>query len=158
MKITEHIGDITDVTRGLIIHGCNAQGVMASGVAKAIRDKFPTAYQTYIKRYASGLISPLNLGTYHVVPITDELAVVNAITQENYGRDGQRFASYDALHKAFSNLLHKNNWPDNVPRDLHFPLIGCGLGGCDWRIVEQIILVAAEKQSFPGTLNLWILE
>jgi O-acetyl-ADP-ribose deacetylase (regulator of RNase III) len=34
-------GNIVDLSRGFIVHGCNAQGAMNFGVAKAIRDKYP---------------------------------------------------------------------------------------------------------------------
>ncbi len=34
-------GDIRCVSSGIIVHGCNAQGVMGSGVALALRTTWP---------------------------------------------------------------------------------------------------------------------
>ena len=41
--------DITTERHGLIIHGVNCQGVMGSGVALAIRNKWPVVYDEYKK-------------------------------------------------------------------------------------------------------------
>lgn len=34
-------GNLLDITSGVIVHGCNMRGVMGSGVALAIRNKYP---------------------------------------------------------------------------------------------------------------------
>ena len=41
--------DITTVDRGIIAHGCNCQGVMGSGVARFLRDKYPQIFPEYAK-------------------------------------------------------------------------------------------------------------
>ncbi len=41
------IGDITTVTDGIIVQQVNAQGRMASGVAKAIRLEWPKVFTDY---------------------------------------------------------------------------------------------------------------
>ena len=40
-------GDLLNVTEGIILHGCNGQGVMGAGVAKAIKMKYPEAFTAY---------------------------------------------------------------------------------------------------------------
>ena len=42
MKIKH--GDILSVANGIIVHQVNAQGVMGSGLAKQIREKYPMAF------------------------------------------------------------------------------------------------------------------
>ncbi len=44
MKINYVNGDLFATDIKTIVHGCNAQGVMGSGVAKSIRENFPKAY------------------------------------------------------------------------------------------------------------------
>src|SRR5271167_114181 len=39
--------DITTVDEGIIAHGCNCQGVMGSGVARFLRDKYPQIFPYY---------------------------------------------------------------------------------------------------------------
>ena len=41
--------DITSVTSGIILHGTNAQKTYRSGVAGAIRNKWPAAYEAYMQ-------------------------------------------------------------------------------------------------------------
>ena len=42
------------VEHGLIVHGCNALGVMGSGFAKLVRDKCSVAYQAYMNKADTG--------------------------------------------------------------------------------------------------------
>ena len=47
MKIEYITGDLLQTDVKHIIHGCNSKGVMGSGVAKVLREKYPRAYQDY---------------------------------------------------------------------------------------------------------------
>ena len=48
MSKIEYIrGDIITSLDDHIVHGCNAQGVMGSGVAKALRDEWPQIFKPY---------------------------------------------------------------------------------------------------------------
>mgnify|MGYP000938564803 CR=1 FL=1 len=127
-------GDITQVKEGIIMHGCNAQGVMGSGVALAIKNKFPMAYENY-KLYASS--HSIDLGDIVWAEITaNKLWIANAISQRNYGRSNIRYVNYSAIVKCFDACI------DNaliVGCGINFPKIGAGLGGGDWNIIEQLI-------------------
>ena len=126
-------GDLMDVTGGIILHGCNAQGVMGSGVALAVKKRYPGAYQAYAE-------TALYLGSTvwydaedtHGVP----LFIANCVTQGNYGKDGKRYVNYAAIAKCFTEVFSKA-WCYSYP--VYFPKIGAGLGGGDWNIIEQII-------------------
>lgn len=142
-------GNILDIETGIIVHGCNCQGVMGSGVAKAIRAKYPGVYHRYEElHYREGL----KLGTVQVVVhpelartftfegVTEtaylpaELVVVNAMTQQSFGPGLQ--VSYDAITQCFKRvktLAEILNYP------VYFPLIGAGLGGGDWAEISKRI-------------------
>lgn len=109
-----------------IVHGCNAQGVMGSGVALAIKQHFPEAYQEYVNQ------PTLILGSVISVESRGK-RIHNAITQEFYGRSGQRYVSYDAIDEVmqyFSRL--------NIDK-LAMPMIGAGLGGGHWPAIREIV-------------------
>ena len=140
-------GNLLDA-KGMIVHGCNAQGVMGSGVAAAIRAKWPGAYAAYRACYEA---AGLRLGTVTLWS-NDEVTVVNGITQEFYGRDSRVYVDYDAVRGVFKTVAELQR---NTGQDVNFPLIGCGLGGGDWTRVAQII----ENTQHPNTnLHLWIPE
>lgn len=123
--------------QGYIIQGCNAQGVMGSGLAKAIRDKWPAVYTVYRDHYER---YGLSLGEVIPVEVEPGLVVANFITQEFYGKDGKKYASYDAIEEGCKNLLFLlARKKCNIPQKVHVPFIGCGLGGAKWPVVEAII-------------------
>lgn len=134
-------GNLLDVTEGVIVHGCNAQGVMASGVALAIKEKYPKAYEAYKSFEAK---HGLRLSSVSVrQEISHTLWVANMITQEFYGRDPKvQYASYGAIHLGFEKL---HNFMD---KDLsfHFPKIGAGYGNGDWDTIEQLIVLACPER------------
>lgn len=136
MIIEYRKGNLLDVTEGIIVHGCNAQGVMGSGVAKAIKDKYPGVY----RRYVADLTKSVSVGGISWYYVSDILTVASAVTQEHYGRDPLvRYVNYVALAKCFSDIFrfasHRND-------TVYFPKIGAGLGGGDWNIIEQLIIDA----------------
>lgn len=127
-------GNLLDVTQGIIVHGCNAQGVMGSGVAKAVKDKYPGAYM-YYKQAVNN--SDAELGDVIWYQANEHLVIANAITQEYYGRDGKRYANYAAIARGFRLVFMR--WGRFDYEAVYFPKIGAGLGGGDWNIIEQII-------------------
>jgi O-acetyl-ADP-ribose deacetylase (regulator of RNase III) len=123
--------DILKQTSGLIIHGCNAQGVMGSGLALQIKNKYPEVYTAY-KNIPVGEQS---MGAFQAVRVTDNLHIGNCITQLHFGRDGKKYASVIAIKRALNSALF---WCDLFEQPLHAPEIGCGLGGLTWDEVGDI--------------------
>lgn len=130
-KIEYRKGDLLNTEIRHILHGCNTRGVMGSGVAKAIRDMYPKAYQDYNDKYNN---YGLELGSI-VVSIQDEGKVIhNAITQQDYGRDPSRvYVSYWAIANVFRQI---ESWHI---KEIALPKIGAGLANGDWNVIEAII-------------------
>ena len=138
--------NILEVTSGVIVHGCNAQGVMGSGVAKQLRAKYPEiydAYVTHLDSFKTNSCSPL--GSVNFVLVHSGLTVANAITQEFYGRDGKQYVSYEALHKALADVVDVADG-----HTVHVPyLIGAGLGGgSEQKIIEIFKNIGYENICF----------
>lgn len=119
-----------------IAHGCNAQGVMGSGIAKAIRDKWPECYQVYRNHYDTNGLKLGEVVWYHYegglvgtspYQYERERFIANCITQEHYGKTGQRFVDYDAVIETLEAAATKAK--DDNCFELGIPLIGMGLGG-----------------------------
>ena len=142
-------GDLLSVKRGIIIHGVNCQGVMGAGVAKAIRAKYPDVYTNYIRDIdlyedCLGTVSWCYL--YVGQSETRELAIASAFTQKYYGNDGEMYVSYDAINDCMDEIFDQARKLDMV---VSMPVIGAGLGGGDWSIIEAIILSNAKKNNYP---------
>lgn len=129
--------DITNVRKGIIVHQVNCQGVMGSGVAKALYTKWPEVKKKFLEYSHNNRDSRDMLGTIQQVYIKDDLVVVNGFSQLNYGTSSKRYTSYDAVDNVFRQVAY-------LQRQLDLPVYvpynyGCGLGGGDWNIVETII-------------------
>lgn len=138
-------GNLLTVQNGIIVHGCNAQGKMNSGVAKAIREKYPVVFEKYINDINNGL----QLGGVSYCDVSDDdnlLIVASAITQEFYGTDGKKYVSYDAIDSAFKKVFQLAIVGD---LSVYMPLIGSGLGGGCWEVISAIINESARIKNFP---------
>lgn len=119
----------------LVVHGCNAQGVMGSGVAKYVKDNFPSAYYEYLRHHEE---HGLKLGEVIPALVLPGRWVLNAITQEFYGRDpGRVYVDYQAIEIAFSRV--RQFAESNNIATINYPKIGAGLGGGDWTRISSII-------------------
>ncbi len=123
---------------GVICHGVNAQGVMRSGFAKTLRETYPLAYTAYMDAHKR---TGLKLGQSILVRVSPSLYVANLVTQEYYGRDGRQYVDYDGLEESFESLRAQllDIHGDSERWQLHFPLIGCDLGGGKWEHVSPRI-------------------
>jgi O-acetyl-ADP-ribose deacetylase (regulator of RNase III) len=131
----------------VIVHGCNCFCTMGSGIARQIRDLWP---QVYKADCLTEMGDKNKLGCYTFCQVWTKsqkpLVVFNAYTQYNYGRDKVQ-ADYDAIRKVF-RCLAESGYLNGMRIGL--PMIGCGLAGGDWNIVEKII--EEELEGFDVTI------
>lgn len=152
-KIKSQIGNLMYVKAGHIVHGCNAQGVMGSGVALAVKNTYPQAFKDYYAQYEQ---ETLLLGVAYPTTVKPGLVIWNAVTQNLYG-NGSRLVSYDAIQTCFEqiNWHIKEGGLDNSaftgPAEIHIPLIGAARGGGNWEIIREII-----EQTMDYPVTLWL--
>lgn len=133
--------DITTIEQGYIIHGTNCSGGFGSGVAGAIKRKWPVVYEQFMK-HGKG---PHLLGSIDFVRIDDFLVVINLYSQDQYGYDGKKYASPQAIETGLFHFLEILSSTDDET-DVYLPKIGCGLGGLSWEHdVLPIINKVCEK-------------
>lgn len=158
--IETRYGDILKEAKGILVHGCNAQGVMGSGIAKQVKKMYPEAYDAYkAKESREGLV----LSEYSGRWVESDKYICNLITQKYFGRDGKVYASLDAIREGFKYIVASCEEHNNNPRNklepqvncINFPLIGCGLGGLNWEDVSKVI---DEVVPDEYTKVLWMLE
>ena len=147
-------GDVLNANNCIIVHGTNCCGVMGAGVAYQIKNRFPEVYDAYIEKYKSKqtkyntdngsnlVFDGLKLGEISYGQVGPFKFIVNANTQFNCGTD-KRYADYEAIAKCFENvkILHTEIYAKTgLKLDIVFPMIGAGLAGGNWNIIETIIL------------------
>ncbi|MDO5067695.1 MAG: macro domain-containing protein [Propionibacteriaceae bacterium] len=117
----------------VIVHGCNCFVTMGAGIAKAIKQRFPEAWQAdqTTERGDRG-----KLGTYSSALVERDgvsFTVVNAYTQFTHRGAGPK-VDYDAVRAVFRAVAR--DFPD---ARVGYPLIGAGLAGGDWGRIQVII-------------------
>ena len=127
-------GNLLDVTSGVIIHGCNSHGVMGSGVALAVKNKYPGAYELYREQCSLRIEDPTLLGDSVLFEVDHNLIIANMITQKDFGTH-KRQVNYGAVSVGFAML--DGYFKEDV--EFHFPKIGAGLGGGDWEVIAELI-------------------
>lgn len=155
MAVVIKEGNVFDSDADIICHQVNCQGVMGSGVAKEVRERYPEVYAQYKylcdinKGYPAGL-----LGKAQIVSIDNVFSryIANCFGQDKYGYDGAQYTSVGALMEALiyvAEQARQFNWKVAMPYK-----IGCVRGGADWDTVKKIIDV-----TFQGVdVELWKLE
>ena len=128
--------NIFDSGADIILHQVNCQGVMGSGIAKQVREKFPNVYMHYknlCDTYSYNRASLL--GNVQAILVGDKL-IANLFAQEHYGYDGKCYTDYNALKKCLEtvNRYVYRNEVVAIPY-----LMGCHRGGGDWDTVYKMI-------------------
>lgn len=140
MKIIYKQGNLLDCAERWILHGVNMQGKMASGVAKDIRTRYPSAYDVYMYAYS---VNALKLGVVTFADVGGGKKVFNGVTQEFYGKDGKQYVDYWAVKEVIQAMNYYATCGDDYfTREgmcIAMPKIGAGLGGGDWDIISKII-------------------
>ena len=162
-------GDLFTTDAKYICHQVNCQGKMGSGVARQIREKYPTVYRWYKARCAEGAREKERLGVSKApllgqvqmvykedYPVgksdIDSQAICNLFSQDQYGYNGKRFTDYAAFEKCLLQLRKLVPAGETIAMPYK---IGCGLGGGNWNVVYGII----EKILGPYyTVELWRKE
>lgn len=150
----------------VITHGCNCFCTMGAGIAPQMAkafgcDKFPLENPNH-----RGNINKLGTIDYQIQEIyikkpifgelvTDfgghDLIVVNSYTQYRYGRnhaDGDKTpVDYDAIRLCMRKINHIFKG-----KTIGLPMIGAGLAGGDWNIIEKII------EEELNAMDVWIVE
>lgn len=131
--ITYQKGNLLNVDKGVIAHGCNTLGVMGAGVALAVKNTYPKVFEYYEALCMTSDPDTL-IGQNQIVRVSPDLEIANCFTQKSFGYDKQ--VSYDAVADCFNDLYYKYRSKDIT---INIPKIGSGLGGGKWSVIEAII-------------------
>lgn len=119
MKIIQQ--DMTLLTRGILFHQVNCQGIMGGGIAAAFADKWPLLEKRY-RQFIRESLKDMGHSFYEDDPepthwmlgqvflfevVPQELYVANVFGQDRVS-SRERMTSYDATVRAFERILNAN--------------------------------------------------
>lgn len=130
---------VGDATRPLgdgpriVAHICNDAGGWRTGFVRSLSRRWYEPEHHYLALAASG---NLHLGFTEFVSVEDDIWVANMIAQSGDGRSAPRVLSFEHLEQTLRNVAVAAR----VARaSVHMPLIGAGLGGQSWDLIEPVI-------------------
>ena len=128
-------GNLLDATEAIIAHQVNCQKKMNSGVAKAIREKYPIVFDIYQET------KPM-LGFTHFIDIpsnTECKYVANMYAQDTYGYDGKQYTNYDAFKRCCDDIVYTCRSLGVYTVAMPYK-IASDRGGADWDKIMDILL------------------
>jgi O-acetyl-ADP-ribose deacetylase (regulator of RNase III) len=134
MEIKEVKGNLLEASEDLICHQVNCQGRMGSGVALAIKEKYPQVYKQY--KTMCKLTNPL--GEAQAIQVSEKQIVINMYAQEFYGYDKKQYTSYEAFEKCckkIRDIAIQFNLSVAMPYK-----IGSVRGGAEWDEIYKILV------------------
>ena len=136
----------------VIVHGCNCQNTMGSGIAKEIKERYPEAYDAdtlATEQWRQPLAKLGNFSTYATISKTSPFVIVNAYTQVNFMPRGVDHFEYESFYLILKKLEGLG------PVNFGFPYIGTGLAGGDsTRIIAMLEDFATRVTEAGGTVTL----
>ena len=134
-------GNLLDATEIVIAHQVNCQKKMNSGVAKAIREKYPEVFEQYLE-------TDPQLGNVGFVFVpTDNLTgngitIANMYAQDMYGYDGKQYTNYEAFRQCCKDIVKVCKGASEMEvLTVAMPYkIASDRGGADWDKIMDILL------------------
>lgn len=140
-------GDLLTASEDAIGHGCNCRKTMGSGVAKAIRDKWPEAYAAdYDYNDLSGRDK---IGSFSTVRIEGK-QIYNIYTQVDYLPRNVDHFQYEGFRIGLAKVMV--DMKNHGLKTLALPKIGAGLAGGDWTKIEAIIKEMSDASGLDVTV------
>lgn len=150
--------DIFESGANIVCHQVNCQGVMGSGIAKQVKEKYPEVYEDYKTFCNAYKHNPsLILGSCLPHATREEYdtnfgGIVNLFAQENFGYDGKCYTDYKALRQCLAYVNEHAGWFDDKTVAIPY-LMGCYRGGGDWNVVYEMI-----EEVFDDDIEVLICE
>jgi len=173
MNITYKTGDLfADLPAGrntIIAHVNNDGGAWGAGFVLAVSHHYPLAEQAYFEWAAVHPVTdPLAgmpaagdpaicnypvtdrfcLGAVQLVRVAENVYVANMVAQGGRTR-GSRAVRYNHLCRCMDSLIAPAR---KLKASIVCPLFGAGIGGGDWKVIEQLIVDSWVSYAIPVTV------
>ncbi len=142
---------ITLAESGIVVHGVNTKKVMGSGVALAIKTRWPIVYDKYMKQPGGDDM----LGTSHIFAVENNIYVANCYTQIDFGSDGKRYADPIAVEHSLKGVYR---YAELMWLDVHIPYkMASDLAGLDWDS-EVYPIILRLNNSYGADTTIWSIH
>ena len=146
MTFKYKVGNLIHAARdgevNIIAHQANCFHTMAAGIAPQLQAAFPEVYRADRQTV---LADKSKTGTYSLAHSSEyNLFIYNLYGQYHWAHDHEDYGTnyhylINALMAMRDNIREDALLAHDVPTNIGFPKIGCGLAGGDWEVVESLL-------------------
>lgn len=134
-------GDLLYSDCDILLHQCNCQSTMGTGVAKQIKDRYQAAWYADLE---STMTPEQKFGMYTSANAVNHLGrrieIVNLYGQFNYGRNEKQTSEPHLRSALLTYLADKQSMNQLTGKKIGIPFgMGCGNAGGDWEEVMKIL-------------------
>lgn len=124
-----------------LLHGCNCMKTFGAGFAKKLKEKYPEA-NAADQNNPLPAYSKIGSYSYSVIQhfLTGPLIIVNLYTQYDYGTTCRK-GEYGSIKRSLEMFVRDFC---TTGKTIGLVKLGCGLAGCSWGIVENIVEEVAD--------------
>ena len=116
------INNIFDADTQVIVNPVNLVGVIGAGLAKEMKEKYPSMFESYKNVCDRGLFKEGQLQLYK----HEDKWILNFPTKKHW-KDA---SDLEHIEKGLQNFVR--TYEERDITSITFPKLGCGLGGLDW--------------------------
>lgn len=133
--IIEYFDDILKAPVEIIVHQCNCQNTMGSGIAKYLRSVYPEIYDVDTDASKAGKNTLGNISFTHTRDA--KFIIVNLYGQNLYGTDSRK-TNYEAYYCGLEKVrVIGEEFPNGT---IGIPyLMGCDRAGGSWKVCKSMI-------------------
>jgi O-acetyl-ADP-ribose deacetylase (regulator of RNase III) len=140
--------DIFQCDAEALVNPVNTVGVMGKGLALQFKNRYPEAFDAYVRACACGDLQPGRVWAFETHRAPGPRFIVHFPTKRHW-REASRMDDIE------SGLVDLVRWVDeNAVRSLAIPPLGAGLGGLLWSDVRPRIVEAFRSRPQVTTLIL----
>jgi O-acetyl-ADP-ribose deacetylase (regulator of RNase III) len=129
MTLIVKSGDLFSAEADALVNPVNCVGVMGAGVAREFAKRYPEMLLVYKVMCGNKRLRPGMVWAWEASPI------ILCVATKDHFRNRSRIAWID---EAAQNLIGVAEYLEL--KSVAMPAIGCGLGGLDWDLVEDVLL------------------
>lgn len=140
-KTGDIFNEFSNSTDTFLMHGANCCNTMGAGIARIIKERYPTAFEADLKAHNKeklGFDSSL-AGNFSIAPAIEinisNRYILNLYTQIYPGKNFELKFLIEALSKIDLKFCQQYKI-----KKILLPAIGCGIGGGNWDDVVKIIM------------------
>lgn len=134
--ISLEYGSIFDADVDAIVNPVNCVGAMGKGLALEFKKRYPAYFLNYQSACKANELAP---GKLLIYPNEKPLFIISFPTKIHWKNKSEYGFIVEGLFQLYKMCFN------NPIKSIAIPALGCGLGGLEWKVIEEMITITFES-------------